>query len=107
MPDNFDELRNKKEKSKLGAVQDKIDIQHKKGKLTARERIELLVDEGSFEETDMFVKHRAVDFGLNSQHYAGDGVITGFAKIETGMLLCIARTLLYLGARYLKVMRKK
>lgn len=82
MPDNFDELRNKKEKSKLGGGQDKIDIQHKKGKLTARERIELLVDEGSFEETDMFVKHRAVDFGLNSQHYAGDGVITGFAKIE-------------------------
>jgi propionyl-CoA carboxylase beta chain len=82
MPDNFDELRNKKEKSKLGGGQDKINIQHKKGKLTARERIELLVDEGSFEETDMFVKHRAVDFGLNSQHYAGDGVITGFAKIE-------------------------
>jgi propionyl-CoA carboxylase beta chain len=82
MPEKFDELNKKKEKSKLGGGQDKIEIQHKKGKLTARERIELLADEGSFEEIDMFVKHRATDFGLSSQHYPGDGVITGFAKID-------------------------
>ncbi|MGE5410716.1 MAG: acyl-CoA carboxylase subunit beta, partial [Clostridiales bacterium] len=61
---------------------DKIDIQHEKGKLTARERIELLVDEGSFEEVDMFVKHRSKDFGLDKQQFLGDGVITGFAKIN-------------------------
>jgi propionyl-CoA carboxylase beta chain len=82
MPDKFDELNKKKEQSKLGGGQDKIDNQHKKGKLTARERIDLLADEGSFEEIDMFVKHRATDFGLSSQHYPGDGVITGFAKID-------------------------
>lgn len=82
MADKFDELNKKKEKSKLGGGQDKINAQHKKGKLTALERIELLADEGSFEEIDMFVKHRATDFGLNNQHYPGDGVITGFAKID-------------------------
>ncbi len=77
-----DELIKRKEEAKLGGGLDKIDSQHKKGKLTARERIELLVDEGSFEEIDIFVKHRATDFGLDKQHYPGDGVITGFAKIN-------------------------
>ena len=82
MQDKFDDLNNRRENAKLGGGQDKIDVQHKKGKLTARERIELLMDEGSFEEIDMFVKHRASDFGLDKQHYPGDGVITGFAKIN-------------------------
>ncbi len=82
MQSKTEELKKRKEKAKLGGGQDKIDAQHKKGKLTAFERIELLVDEGSFEEIDMFVKHRATDFGLNKQHYPGDGVITGFAKIN-------------------------
>ncbi len=82
MQNKSEELKKRKEKAKLGGGQDKIDAQHKKGKLTAFERIELLVDEGSFEEIDMFVKHRATDFGLNKQHYPGDGVITGFAKIN-------------------------
>ncbi len=82
MQNKFEDLKKQKEKAKLGGGKDKVDIQHKKGKLTAFERIELLVDEGSFEEIDMFVKHRATDFGLNSQNYAGDGVVTGFAKIN-------------------------
>jgi len=82
MQNKIDNLKEKKGKAKLGGGQDKINAQHAKGKLSARERIELLVDENSFEEIDMFVEHRATDFGLNNQHYPGDGVITGFAKIE-------------------------
>ncbi|MGA8264491.1 MAG: acyl-CoA carboxylase subunit beta [Ignavibacteriaceae bacterium] len=82
MQDKIDDLLNKKEKAKLGGGAERLKSQHEKGKLSARERIELLVDEGSFEEIDMFVKHRATDFGLNKQHYPGDGVVTGFAKID-------------------------
>ena len=82
MKNKVEELLKKKEKAKLGGGQEKIDNLHAKGKLTARERIELLVDEKSFEEIDMFVKHRATDFGLSKQHYPGDGVVTGFAKID-------------------------
>ena len=82
MKNKIEELLKRKEKAKLGGGQEKIDSQHAKGKLSARERVELLVDEGSFEEIDIFVKHRATDFGLNKQHFAGDGVVTGFAKID-------------------------
>lgn len=82
MKDKVDELFQKKEEAKLGGGEQKIKSQHDKGKLTARERIELLVDEGSFEEIGMFVKHRAKDFGLDKQNYPGDGVVTGFAKID-------------------------
>lgn len=82
MKEKFFELEKLKEQSKLGGGKDKIDAQHKKGKLTARERIELLVDQNSFEETDMFVKHRAIDFGIDKIKIPGDGVVTGFAKID-------------------------
>ncbi len=82
MQDKLKELIDKREKAKLGGGTAKIDAQHQKGKLTARERIELLADENSFEEVDMFVKHRSIEFGLDNQHYPGDGVITGFAKID-------------------------
>src|SRR3970282_2168352 len=78
----FEELLKIKETAKLGGGTKKIQLQHEKGKLTARERIELLVDEGSFEEVDMFVKHRSKDFGLDKEQYLGDGVVTGFAKID-------------------------
>jgi propionyl-CoA carboxylase beta chain len=78
----FEELQKIKETAKLGGGSQRIQLQHEKGKLTARERIELLVDEGSFEEIDMLVKHRSKDFGLDKEHYLGDGVVTGFAKIE-------------------------
>lgn len=82
MKEKFEELSKRKSEALLGGGKDKIDAQHKKGKLTARERIELLVDEGSFEEVDMFVKHRAKNFGLDKINYPGDGVVTGFAKID-------------------------
>jgi len=82
MKDKLEQLARLKEEAKLGGGKDRIKSQHDKGKLTARERIELLVDEGSFDEVDMFVKHRAKDFGLDKQNYPGDGVVTGFAKID-------------------------
>lgn len=82
MKNKLYELSQKKEDAKLGGGEQKIKSQYDKGKLTARERIELLVDEGSFEEIGMFVKHRAMDFGLDKQNYPGDGVVTGFAKID-------------------------
>ncbi|PWB68141.1 methylmalonyl-CoA carboxyltransferase, partial [candidate division GN15 bacterium] len=67
--------------ARLGGGQERIDAQHQKGKLTARERIALLVDENSFEEFDMFVTHRSSDFGLGEQRILGDGVITGCGKV--------------------------
>lgn len=82
MKDKIEELKKLKEKAKLGGGKARIKTQHDKGKLTARERIELLADEGSFDEIDAFVKHRATDFGLDKQHFPGDGVVTGFAKID-------------------------
>lgn len=82
MKDKSKELKDRKEQAKLGGGKSKIKSQHDKGKLTARERIELLVDTGSFEEIGMFVKHRATDFGLDKINYLGDGVVTGFAKID-------------------------
>jgi len=76
------ELLQLREKARLGGGQDKIDAQHAKGKLTARERIEMLLDEGSFEEFDMFVSHRTTDFGLDKQQYLSDGVVTGYGTID-------------------------
>jgi propionyl-CoA carboxylase beta chain len=80
--DKFDLLQKKNEEALLGGGQDKIDAQHKKGKLTARERIHLLLDEGSFEEIGAFVMHRCKDFGLDKQHFLGDGVVTGYGTVN-------------------------
>jgi len=82
MKDKFDKLDQLRKEALLGGGEKRIESQHNKGKLTARERVELLVDEGSFDELDMFVKHRSNDFGLNKEKYLGDGVVTGFAKIN-------------------------
>jgi propionyl-CoA carboxylase beta chain len=82
MKNKIHELLEKKELAQLGGGEERIKAQHDKGKLTARERIELLVDEGSFDEVDMFVSHRGNDFGIDKQKYPGDGVVTGIAKIN-------------------------
>lgn len=78
----LEKLYKLKQEAKLGGGQKRIEIQHQKGKLTARERIELLLDEGSFEEMDMFVRHRCTDFGLDKESYLGDGVVTGYGTID-------------------------
>ena len=82
MEDIIKELEKRREQAKLGGGQDRINAQHSKGKLTARERIDLLLDEGSFEEFDMFVTLRCNDFGLEKTSYPGDGVITGWGTIN-------------------------
>ena len=85
------ELLNKREQAKLGGGIKRIEAQHKKGKLTARERIDLLLDEGSFEEFDMFVTHRCNEFGLEEQKYYSDGVITGFGTIDGRLVYVYAQ----------------
>ncbi len=82
MNDKVKQLLEYRKESKLGGGEKRIEKQHEKGKLTARERVELLVDKGTFEEIDAFVTHRSSAFGLENQKIKGDGVITGFAKIE-------------------------
>ena len=81
MQDILDQLEARRAGAKLGGGEARIAAQHKKGKLTARERIEVLLDEGSFEETDMFVEHRSHDFGMQDQRIPGDGVVTGRGTI--------------------------
>jgi len=71
-----------RQKAMLGGGEKRIESQHGKGKYTARERIEMLLDDGSFEEFDMFVEHRSTDFGMDKQHFLGDGVITGHGTID-------------------------
>jgi methylmalonyl-CoA decarboxylase subunit alpha len=80
--DKIKQLIDLRVEAKLGGGQERIDSQHAKGKLTARERLELLLDDGSFEEFDMFVKHRSSNFGIDKQKYLGDGVITGHGTID-------------------------
>ncbi len=75
-------LKNLREQAKLGGGEQRIEKQHEKGKLTARERLDLLLDPGSFEEIDAFVTHRSSAFGLGKQQFLGDGVVTGFGKVE-------------------------
>jgi acetyl-CoA carboxylase carboxyltransferase component len=77
--------------AKLGGGQKRIDAQHEKGKLTARERIELLLDEGSFEEFDMFVTHRCVNFDLDKTKFMGDGVVTGHGTIDGRVVYVFAQ----------------
>jgi propionyl-CoA carboxylase beta chain len=78
----LDELEKRREQARKGGGDRRIASQHAKGKLTARERIDLLLDEGSFEEFDMFVEHRASDFGMADQKIPGDGVVTGWGTIN-------------------------
>ena len=89
--DKIKELLQKRELAKLGGGQKRIDAQHQKGKLTARERIELLLDDGSFEEFDMFVTHRCTEFGLDDKHFYSDGVVTGYGTIDGRVVYVFAQ----------------
>lgn len=93
----LDQLEARRAEARLGGGQRRIDAQHAKGKLTARERIEVLLDEGSFEEFDMYVTHRATDFGMASQKVAGDGVVTGWGTINGRLVYVFSQDFTVLG----------
>ncbi|MBV7393859.1 acyl-CoA carboxylase subunit beta [Mameliella sediminis] len=97
MKDIIQELHDRRENARLGGGQKRIDAQHAKGKLTARERIELLVDEGSFEEYDTFVAHRCTDFGMEKNRPYGDGVVTGVGTINGRMVYVFSQDFTVLG----------
>ncbi len=82
MKDILDRLEKRRSEARLGGGEKRIEAQHKRGKLTARERIELLLDKGSFEEFDMFVEHRSAEFGMEKQKIPGDGVVTGWGTVN-------------------------
>jgi propionyl-CoA carboxylase beta chain len=91
MKEIIQELERRRELAALGGGQRRIDAQHARGKLTARERIELLLDDGSFEEFDRFVEHRCTDFGMEETKFPGDGVVTGWGTINGRVVYLFAK----------------
>ena len=96
-----------REEARLGGGQKRIDAQHVKGKYTARERIQMLLDEGSFEEFDMFVTHRCYDFGMEKSHTYGDGVVTGYGTIDGRLVYIFAQDFTVSGGSLSKTMSEK
>lgn len=101
------ELLDKRAQARLGGGEKRIASQHEKGKYTARERIAMLLDEGSFEEFDMFLIHRTTDFGLDKQQYLGDGVVTGYGTIEGRLVYVYSQDFTVLGGSLSETMAKK
>ncbi len=97
MADKFKTLKDKIAESKLGGGKKRIDAQHKKGKLSARERIELLLDENSFEEIGGLVMHRSTNFGLDKKKFLGDGVVTGYGTINGRLTYVFSQDFTVLG----------
>ncbi|NBU45982.1 MAG: acyl-CoA carboxylase subunit beta [Flavobacteriales bacterium] len=95
--DKNQDLLNRRKAAKLGGGADRIAKQHQQGKLSAHERVTLLLDEGSFEEIGAFVEHRATSFGLDKQHFPGDGVVTGFGKIHGRLVYVFSQDFTVLG----------
>ncbi|AJC79481.1 propionyl-CoA carboxylase beta subunit [Rhizobium etli bv. phaseoli str. IE4803] len=91
MKEILEELERRRGIARLGGGKARIDAQHKRGKLTARERIDLFLDEGSFEEFDMFVEHRSTDFGMDKSRIAGDGVVTGWGTVNGRTVFVFAK----------------
>jgi len=97
MKDHLDKLNAKKAQALEGGGQKRIEAQHAKGKLTARERLHFLLDDGSFEEIGMLVTHRSTNFGLDKQQFLGDGVVTGFGTIDDRLVYVYAQDFTVLG----------
>ena len=97
MKDILGELDNRRADARLGGGEKRVAGQHAKGKLTARERVELLLEEGSFEEFDMFVAHRCTDFGMEETRPSGDGVVTGWGTINGRQVYVFSQDFTVLG----------
>ncbi|NCC18267.1 MAG: acyl-CoA carboxylase subunit beta [Bacteroidia bacterium] len=101
------QLLDKRVEAKLGGGQKRIDSQHAKGKLTARERIDILLDEGSFEEFDMFVTHRCTDFGMQDSVFMTDGVVTGYGTIDGRLVYVFSQDFTIFGGSLSEYFAKK
>ena len=101
------ELVERRETARIGGGQKRIDAQHAKGKLTARERLDLLLDEGSFEEFDMFVQHRCTNFDMEKSKYDGDGVVTGMGTIDGRLVYVFAQDFTVNGGSMSETMAQK
>ena len=102
-----DELARRRDKAKLGGGQRRIDAQHERGKLTARERVDLLLDGGTFEEIDVFVEHRSTEFGLANQKFPGDAVVTGYGKVNGRLTFVFAQDFTVLGGSLSEAVAQK
>ena len=91
MKSKIEALQHKITEAKLGGGQQRIDRHHQKGKLTARERIDYFLDEGSFEEVGILVTHRTTDFGMENQKFYGDGVVTGYGTVNGRLVYVFAQ----------------
>ena len=107
MNDILNELQTRRDAARMGGGQRRIDAQHARGKLTARERVELLLDEGSFEEFDMFVTHRCTDFEMEKDRPSGDGVITGWGTINGRMVYLFSQDFTVFGGSLSETHAKK
>ncbi len=103
----INQLIENREMARMGGGQKAIDKQHEKGKYTARERIQMLLDEGSFEEFDMFVTHRCYDFGMEKKQYLGDGVVTGSGTIDGRLVYVFAQDFTVNGGSLSETMAEK
>ncbi len=101
------ELIELRARARLGGGEKAIEKQHAKGKYTARERIAQLLDEGSFEELDMFVQHRCTNFGQEKKHFLGDGVVTGYGTIEGRLVYVFAQDFTVFGGSLSETMAQK
>ena len=100
-------MRKMRDQALLGGGQRRIDAQHSRGKLTARERIDLLLDEGTFQELDTFVVHRASDFGLADQHFLGDAVVTGHGQVDGRLVFVYAQDFTVFGGSLSEAVAQK
>ncbi len=107
MKDVIEALEAKREEARMGGGEKRIERQHEKGKLTARERVTMLLDEGSFEETDMFVEHRSHDFGMEEQRIPGDGVVTGFGTVNGRLVYVFSKDFTVFGGSLSKAQSEK
>ena len=107
MDDVLSELEARREQARLGGGEKRIEAQHAKGKLTARERIDLLLDEGSFEEYDMFVTHRCTEFGMAETKMPGDGVVTGWGTVNGRMVYVYSQDFTVFGGSLSETHAKK
>src|SRR6185436_7186279 len=95
--DKLDLLNQRRDEAEQGGGPERTKAQHAKGKLSARERLDVLLDDGSFTELDRFVTHRSTDFGLDKQQFLGDGVVTGFGRIDGRLVYVFSQDFTVLG----------